>query len=254
MTKRLYPIGAALVVLCLVAAPRARAAIIPITNPTPAYQAQTTLIPITAPDFTVVSSVTGGGLTVSFSQMMQARTVTPGDPSNWDTWSVPPNSENATPRILFTGPAGMNQTQTSVTLSFSHPVSTFGVEMQPNNFDIYSLTADFYNGVTLLGSITRLVDGLGEGDPNNPNPGGGARLFAATIFPGGLPFTSVVLHANEGQVGPFGTPGPNGFAIAEIRFSESPLPIPEPGSLAVLGVLLAGVIGRRLTKWKRAPD
>jgi hypothetical protein len=63
------------------------------------------------------------------------------------------------------------------------------------------MTAHFYNGATLVGSITRSVDG-----------DGGAVLFAASTD-GSTAFTSVVFSAEAGS---------NGFALANLRYSLAP--------------------------------
>jgi hypothetical protein len=142
-----------------------------INDPDAAYLAATTKIDISGlSDFTTVTSISDGGLTVSFSSTMQKRSV----PGSWGTWASAPHAESSTPHILF------SQGQNTVTMSFSSKVAVFGFEAEPNPFDVRNMTANFYDGATLVGSITRPVDGFA-----------GSRLFAAS---GG--FTHVVFGSN----------------------------------------------------------
>src|SRR5262249_25139848 len=66
-------------------------------------------------------------------------------------WGNPPTVEQSNPLVMFTGPNG-NTTTNNVTLTFSIPVTTFGVEMMPNTptlFSSYTTTARFFDGSTL---------------------------------------------------------------------------------------------------------
>ena len=84
-------------------------------------------------------------------------------PRFWNTWNSPPDAETATPRVLCT------QGQSSLFMSFSQPLTTFGFESEPNNFSFFQMIAAFYNGANLIGPIVQVVDG-----------DGGSRLFAAS--------------------------------------------------------------------------
>jgi hypothetical protein len=212
------------------------AGLIPINAPTPLYQAFTNKIPITAPDGSSVNSVSDGNLTVGVSPTTTALTVTPGilNPGTYPTWGSPPQTESASPRVLDSNGS------LTVTLLLNKPVHTFGLEAQPDEFELLHITAQFFNGPTPIGSITRLVDGLG--DPLNPGPGGGAQLFAATTTPDTF-ITRVVLTVDP----PLFSDDPPGFAFAEVRYSPNPLivvngevVIPEPGTLAL--VLVGGAV------------
>lgn len=138
-------------------------------------------------------------------------------------WGNPPTVESSDPLVMFTGPNG-NTTTNNVTMTFSVPVTTFGVEMMPNTptfFFPYTMTARFYDGSTLVGTISHGLD----------SPGG-ARLFAASTTT--EEFTSVNLTAQSGSF-PDGT---SGFLVAEIRYAA--VPEPSPLLMGILGSVLVG--------------
>ena len=142
--------------------------------------------------------------------------------------------ESSNPLVMFTGPNG-NTTTNNVTLTFSVPVTTFGVEMMPNYptlFSPYTMTAKFYDGSTLVGTISK-----GLSSP------GGARLFAA--YTTTEEFTSVNLTAQLGNF-PSGT---KGFDVAQIRYAAA---VPEPSTLVLGGIGLALVGGAILRKRRRS--
>src|SRR5262249_52960920 len=132
-------------------------------------------------------------------------------PDSWTSWGPPPDTESATPRVLWTN--GF----TSTTLTFADS-TTFGFELQPNTSVPSSMTAEFFDGAVSLGSITHDVDG-----------NAGARLFAATTTTGS--FDRVVIS------------GTDDFAIAQVRYAEGTEAVPEPAGLALFGsaLVLAGL-------------
>jgi hypothetical protein len=209
----------ALAVLALMfAASPASAAIVPISNPgdpvpggTP-YTSWTTVVPFPASG--TFTSITDGILTVGFSTTMTRFT----HPGSWLTWSSAPFSEfpGVNPLPLGYSPA------TSLTMTLSTAVDTFGFELEPNPFAVFSFTADFFEGATLLGSITRSVDGTA-----------GARLFAG-FETSGARITRVVVT------------GPADFAIAQVRYH-----LPEPASLIIAGMVGVGLCGGYLARRRK---
>jgi hypothetical protein len=202
--KRQIPFWGLTLLACL----PAMADLIPIGEPTPSYLSQTSPVDFTGPDGTVVSSTTNGIETLSYSSPLTEYTV----PTTWTTWNVPPHVESSTPRVGSTAPA------TSLTILLSLPADTFGVEVQPDLYQVERIDVDFFTSAGLAGSIDLAVDGYK-----------GARLFAATTQTS--PFTRITITDLAGD----------DFAIAQQRY-ESPVPVPEPPSWAVVACVLVGVI------------
>jgi hypothetical protein len=192
--------------------PAAQAGVVQIFNPDAAYTSSTTNLPITGADFVSTTSLTNGAFTMTFSPALSTRTV----PTTWASWSSPPNSESATPRVLTT------QHVASITIGFSSAIEVFGVEVEPDSFaGLHDFTASFFDGVNLVGAVTR-DDLVGNA---------GARLLAATAT-GGDEFTSVTISTDSGA---------NGFGLAQFRFAlDAPTAaVPEPSALALLGAAFA---------------
>jgi hypothetical protein len=125
------------------------------------YIGRTTPFEITEPDFTVITELTAGDCTLTFSPEVEAR-----------SFGVPPD-----PRVLFSQGA----TSIEMTLSENCAAGTFGFEGVPDVLDLaVEMTATYY-GDEPLGAITRTV--LGRVGP---------RLFAADSDP---PIGRVVFSA-----------------------------------------------------------
>lgn len=189
------------------------ASILPFNSPDPSYLAATTLLPITAADGTPVSSLTAGPQTLNISAGSIALSVPGG---GWDSWSAPPDAETSTPRVLA------NSTSFAVTLNLALGASIFGLEAQPNFPDFFTITADFYDGAKLLGSISRSITG-----------DGGARLFAGQAVGGQI--TSVVVSSDWD------------FGLAQFRYRSAANPIPEPSTwtfMLACSLVLLGAKGR----------
>jgi|SRR5579883_2785851 len=204
-----------------------------LTQPTAAYTSSTALIPITVPDATAITSITNGTQTITLGSIVpsgspfNARTVPSG---GWSTWNTPPATESATPRVVATYSA-----VTSLTLTLSVPSATFGVEIEPDLLSTYTISAAFFNGGTLLGTISQNISGSA-----------GALLAAASST---SPITSVVITAPAAA---------SGFAMAQFRtgstfLGASSVPTLQTTVTAGLGMLLAaaGVLLARLQQPNR---
>jgi hypothetical protein len=263
--RRSGRILAAVIGFALVSSGTVRAGIIPIFDPTGAYLSQTVGVAIPVPaaintnvPIPTLSSISGNGLTVTLSPEPQSHFFSNGTISppfnGWATWGTPPHAQSTNPGgVLWTGLPATGATSTTITLTFSHPVAAFGLEAEPGAFDRFPITATFFNGATNLGSITRSVDGLGQPLNNTSDKAtAGALLFAATITPGSPLITSVQLSAPEGVPGGIaGLTGADGISFAQVRFSNTPIFIPEPGTVALLGAGIVGLFAvRRLRRGK----
>lgn len=185
----------------------ARADFVTIPQPTSAYLSSTTLLDFTDPDFTLISSLSGGGETLSYDNPLDEQTV----PVSWGTWGSPPATETSTPRVGYT------EGNSTLTITLSNPASTFGLEIEPDFPFVEETTADFYSGSALAGVIDLF-----------PNGDSGALLFAGSTTTD--PFTSVVI-TNLAD---------DDFAIAQQRFTLAS--VPEPASFFLIGSTLLGAL------------
>jgi hypothetical protein len=181
----------------------ASADFITIAQPDAGYLSATTRLDFLDPDFDVLASLSDGTETATFDADLVALTV----PTTWVTWGAPPDTESATPRVLWT------QGLSSLAIDLSLPALTFGFEAQPNTASVFDITASFFSLGNLVGSITLPVDGFA-----------GARLFAASTTTDA--FDRIELSSAFD------------FAIANLRYGA--VAVPEPGSTAIL--LLAGLV------------
>ena len=203
--------------------PAANAAFNQIPLPDSTYTGSTTLIPITGPDGDTILALSDANLTVSFSTAMQKFTV----PDSWSNWNSPPATETSTPRVL--SPADF--TLTTITLNFSQPLSIFGLEAEPDALTqgAFPITLDFFNGLTLLGTVSRTIDGTS------------AALFAASST---TPITSVTLTVHGNSNVPEGVdPG-----IAQIRYAAA---VPEPTTWLLVAAGF-GLLGLRRFRFYRS--
>lgn len=182
-----------------------------IATPDSTYISGTVAIPITTANGTSLSSVTDGAMAMTLSTGMTAQTVPGG---GWSTWNSPPNTESATPRVLARYTSLVTQT-----ITFSQPTLTFGVEIEPNTFGAFSISVDFMNGATTLGTVTR-----------SPNGSSGALLFAAAST---TPITSVVITTPAGA---------NGFALAQLRYQGSTSTAASIPTLSEWGVIILSIL------------
>ena len=214
MLKRIAKLaGITLALALLVAGPGWAGSVYVEPGPTAAYLSGTTEITFSGADNTSMSSITGGGLTVSFSSNMLVENV----PTGWMTWGAPPQTEGASPVTLWTnGPSTM-------TLTLATAEETFGFELEPDVFGVDPVSATFYNGATVLDTISLNVNG-----------NGGALLFGLASS---TPITSVTI--SDGNF--------DDFAIAAVRFAPTEV-APEPASMLLLGTSLGGLALRKLRR------
>ncbi len=199
----------------------------PVSSPDASYLASTTYIdPSGIPNSTNVTSISDGVLTVSFvdpssgTPVNMSKRTAPG--GGWSTWSVAPDSQRGPGDTL---PVFYSNQLTAVRFNLSMPVSIFGFEAEPNPFDVYTMTAQFYDASgNLLGTISRDVHG-----------NAGARLFAAQS---GTPISYVVFSSDvDWAVGAFRYALPTGGPV-----------IPEPTTMALFGAGLLGFLPLRRRK------
>jgi hypothetical protein len=202
--------------------PVANATFVPIALPNAAYVGSTTLLPIPGPVGTQLTSLSDPNLTITFSSLLDVFSVADG---SWGPWGTPPAVETSTPNVL--SPDDFRNV-TSVTFSFSTPLTVFGLEAEPDAFSqgFFPVSATFFNGASLLGTITNSLDGTT------------GALFAASST---TPITSVVLSIAGNGPDPAGTdPG-----IAQFRYALATPAAPEPATALVFGGGLALLIGLR---------
>jgi hypothetical protein len=185
-------------------------------NSTP-YLTGTTLLPIVGSEFTTVSSLSSGGLTIGLSSPAVVYQVGSG----WDQagWGVPPATETLSPKLLSANGVA------DLTLTFSKALSAFGIEASPGLFGTHPFTAAFYNGATLVGTSSHDI--------------ATSRLFAAEVTNSTPAFTSVRL-TSDGD-----------FGIAQFRYTPatSVAAVPEPSS-CLLALTCLGCMGVS-NLWKR---
>jgi hypothetical protein len=178
-----------------------------IPQPDAAYVSATTLLPITGPPESATTAISDGALTISFLSggsplWMLIHSV----PDSWGTWGAPPDTESSTPMVVapLDGPD-----VTSVLYQFSQPLSTFGMELEPDDQAVHQIAVQFLYGGNVQATLSLPVSG-----------DSGARLFAAT---GGV-FDSVLVSSDTD------------FAAAQFRYAVN---TSEPGSLWLFA---AGVV------------
>jgi len=102
----------------------------------------------------------------------------------------------------------------SVTFTFANPIEDFGF---------------YYSGVQLDGETITFNDGAPQ-SINIPNPGSGVLFIGFTDF--GNPITSLTINVQVANTGDI-------VGIDDVRFSVAQ--VPEPATLALAGLALAGL-------------
>ena len=193
----------------------AQAAFTVISQPDSAYTGSTNVFSLDGiADFDPVSTLALGTQALTFNKTLEKRTVL----NNWATWGSPPDTESATPKIVF------DESSSPLEMLLAETATSFGFEVESSDFGVYNFEAEFYKDSLLVGSINRSVDG-----------NAGARLLAASYAEG---FTRVVLLSD---------PDAGGFALGQLRFGSAPNSnVPAP--LPLLGAAAAFRCSRRIRK------
>jgi hypothetical protein len=127
-----------------------------VVRPDAEYTGNTRVLDLSGiPDYTPVSALGR----VQFSPTLEKRSV----PDSWATWGTPPDTESATPHVLFSDDA------TSVEIKIRRGSNKIGFEVEPNPRDLHTITAVFSRNGTPL--CTKIVDVRGDA---------GARLIAVS--------------------------------------------------------------------------
>jgi len=192
-------------------------------QPTPGYISSTTLIDISGlTDGSSYTSISDRALTVDFDISMKRLTV----PDTFATWNCPPATEASCTKPA--APKGLpvlgSDLDSSLIMALRPAAFVFGFEVQPDLSDVEQITEVVFDSKgNDLGGISLDVSG-----------NAGALLFAVSSQ---TPIVSVQLVDEDFK----------DFAIANVRYSLTP--IPEPPSALLLGVglvmLAASVFGTR---------
>ena len=178
---------------------------LPISQPTAAYLKSTGLLDFTDADYTDIGALYGKNEVLFYNNLVEERTV----PVSWNSWGSPPATETATPRVGY----ALNVSE--LTILLKNPATTFGFELEPNNSFPEEVTAAFYSGSTLVGTLDL-----------TPSGNSGALLYAASTTTD--PFTSVMINNLAGD----------SFAIARQRLTLAAAS-PEPGAFGLVGMAMA---------------
>ena len=210
----------------LLSATSANAGFTAIPQPDAAYTSSTTLLPITGMNGDTTLTLFDANLTVTFSALMQVFT-------DWFSLGAPPATEGNMPVPPVLSPVDFLNTP-SVTMTFSHGLTTFGLESEPDAFGSLPMKMDFFSGATLLGTVSY---GSVAGDS-------GAVLFAASSM---TPITSATLTIEPTADFPAATdPG-----IARLRYALAPTSsVPDGGSS--IGLMLIALLATfSIHRWRQ---
>lgn len=199
----------ALVGVALIVAMPSWAGVTSIGAPDADYVNGTSKIDIPGSDYSTMTSISDGTLTMSFDSPLERGTVPSG---GWASWGSPSDTESSTPVVLHA--VNWDSSLTSVSIFFSSELMTFGFEAEPDPYEVHGFTLAFYSGDTLLGAISRDINGQA-----------GARLLAGVSS---VAFDHVVVSSDID------------FAMAQFRYSSDAVgasPTPEPASW---GMMLGG--------------
>ena len=148
-------------------------------NPDTTWVGSTTGIAITTAISDTTSAIGNSDIIITFSNTATGAQIGTDSQTMWS--SSPYSALNQGDKTLY---SALGETIPLI-LSFSKAVSSFGVELETRDLiRIRNFTVKFYNGPTVVGTITRTIDNTGVfangWDPTN----GGARLFAGSYDEG----------------------------------------------------------------------
>ncbi len=177
--------------------------------------ASTSLLPITAPQRSVINSVSNTSSYLSFGTSATVNEIG----SDQVVWGK--NSELTTGDVVATF---CNSVPTKLFWSFSSAVYGFGFEVMNNDlYEEQDFTVSFYNGTTLLGTIQQTSDNAQFWN-NYDYFAGDVRLFAAEDIRG---ITGVDIHFSS-----------NSMSAGAFRVNTtSPDAVPEPSGV-ITGIAL----------------
>lgn len=151
-----------------------------------------------------------------------------GSSPGWSTWGAPPETESADPYVISTLDVRNGSFANKIEIQLSLPTSTFGFEIEGNNYHSTYFSVTYFAGDEILGSIDHYIRGAY-----------GARLAAVTSL--GSRITGVTIRNTYGDAG--------GFAMANFRYAslKGQVSVPEPSTyvLAALCIGLVLAIARR---------
>lgn len=228
--------------LLFAATQNASANLITYSTPDAAYLSRTVMIPLLPPDYLETgsySSITDGTLTVNFSttrfrEPINMLLFTAGPSSGWPGgWGTSPATEgysaDNSPQVLYT-----DYGVSLVLLTFSQPLWTFGLELQPDRLPggPYSFEAVYYGVGQSLGPP--VLRNFGDAAGTLPIS---AQLMAATST--GAPITAVLIFGWDPQLSQSVE-----WAGARFRYELAPADsaVPEPGTWALFAVGFAALV------------